>query len=58
MLSELWQATYFSTKNPIIKLAITEDSLLLAAEFHFVNPVVSKTLSASAVKVNKFQDAA
>ena len=42
--------------------------LLIAALFHFVHPVekdsykhhklIQKTLSASAVKVNKFQDAA
>ena len=40
--------------------------LLIAAEFHFVHPAkqghlktsqVEQTLSASAVKVNKFQDA-
>ena len=35
----LWQATYFSTKNPINKLAMNNRRLLIAAEFHFVHPV-------------------
>ena len=56
-----------STKNPINKLAMNDRRLLIAAEFHFVHPVEKKvknitswhkTLSASAVKVNKIQDAA
>ena len=49
------------------KLAMNNRRLLIAAEFHFVHPVektvknitsLHKTLSASAVRVNKFQDAA
>ena len=35
----LWQATYFSTKNPINKLAMNNRRLLIAAVFHFVHPV-------------------
>ena len=35
----LWQATYFSTKNPVNKLAMNNRRLLIAAEFHFVHPV-------------------
>ena len=35
----LWQATYFSTKNPIKKLAMNNRRLLIAAEFHFVHSV-------------------
>ena len=34
----LWQVTYFSTKNPINKLAVNKRRLLIAAEFHFVHP--------------------
>ena len=55
-----------STKNQINKLAMNNRRLLIAAEFYFVHPVEKvknitswhKTLSASAVKVNKIQDAA
>ena len=32
--SRLWQVTYFSTKNPIDKLAMNNRRLLIAAEFH------------------------
>ena len=35
----LWQATYFSTKNPINKPAMNNRRLLIAAVFHFVHPV-------------------
>ena len=35
----LWQATYFSTKNLINKLAMNNKRLLIAAEFHFAHPV-------------------
>ena len=35
----LWQATYFSTTNPINKLAMNNRRLLIAAEFHFVHSV-------------------
>ena len=35
----LWQATYFSTKNPINKLAMNNRRLFIAAEFHFVHSV-------------------
>ena len=60
------QATYFSTKNPINKLAMNNRRLLIGAVFHYiqwkktVKNITSwhKTLSASAVKVNNFQDAA
>ena len=38
----LWQATYFSTKNPINKLAMNNRRLLIAAEFHFVQCSVEK----------------
>ena len=31
--------TYFSTKNPIDKLAMNNRRLLIVAEFHFVHPV-------------------
>ena len=62
----LWQATHFSTKNSINKPAMNNRRLSIAAVFHFVHPVEKdikkkswhKTLSASVVKVNKFQDAA
>ena len=49
------------------KLAMDNRTLLIAAKFHFVHSVEKtvkyiksghKTLSASAVKVDKFQDAA
>ena len=35
----LWQATHFSTKNPINKPAMNKKTLLIAAVFHFVHPV-------------------
>ena len=35
----LWQATHFSTKNPINKPAMNNWRLLIAAVFHFVHPV-------------------
>ena len=35
----LWQATHFSTKNPINKPAVNNRRLLIAAVFHFVHPV-------------------
>ena len=35
----LWQATHFSTKNPINKPAMNKRTLLIAAVFHFVHPV-------------------
>ena len=63
---QLWQVTYLPTKNPINKLAMNNRRLLIAAEFHVVHSVKKtvkntsswhKTLSASAVKINKFQDA-
>ena len=34
-----WQATHFSTKNPINKPAIKNRRLLTAAVFHFTHPV-------------------
>ena len=64
------KATHFSTKNPIKKPAMNNkrlQRLFIAAVSHFIHPVEKtfknitsshKTLSASAVKVNKFQDAA
>ena len=66
-ISNFDNATYFSTKKPINKLAMNNGGLLIAAEFHFVHPVEKtvkniiswhKSLSTSAVKVNKIQDAA
>ena len=56
----------FSTKNPINKLAMSNRRLLIAAEFHLYiqwkktvkNITQKKKLSASAVKVNKLQEAA
>ena len=40
---QLWQVpgqvTYFSTKNPINKVAMNNRRLPIAAEFHFVHPV-------------------
>ena len=57
----------FLNQNSIKKPAMNKRRLLIAAVFHFVNPVEKeliiitsshKTLSASAVKANKFQDAA
>ena len=70
-ITEFWQATHFSTKNPInkFKSAMNNRRLLIAAVFHFVRLVAkrqlntsqvdaSETLSASALKVNNFQDAA
>ena len=38
-ISNFDNATYFSTKNPINKLAMNDGGLLIAAEFHFVHPV-------------------
>ena len=35
----LWQATHFSTKNPINKPAMNKRTLLIAAVFHFVHPM-------------------
>ena len=35
----LWQATYFSTINPINKLTMNNRRLLIAVEFHFVHTV-------------------
>ena len=65
-LIQYWQATYFSTKNPKNKLAMNNRRLLVADFILYiqwkktVKNITSwhKTLSASAVKVNKFQDAA
>ena len=67
-ISDFAKATYFSTKNPLNKLAMNNRRLLIGAEFLFVHSVElktvknitswHKTLSASAGKVNKFQDAA
>ena len=45
----LWQATYFSTKNPINKLAMNNRRLLIAAEFHFVHPTKKGNLKTSQV---------
>ena len=58
---------HLSTKNPLNKPAMNNGRLFIGAVFHFENPVektienitsLHKTLSAPAVKVNKFQDAA
>ena len=38
-ISDFAKATYFSTKNPINKLAMNNRRLLMAAEFHFVHSV-------------------
>ena len=38
-ISDFAKATYFSTKNPINKLAMNNRRLLIAAEFHFVHLV-------------------
>ena len=38
-ISDFAKATYFSTKNPINKLAMNNRRLFLAAEFHFVHSV-------------------
>ena len=35
----LWQATHFTTKNPINKPAVNKRTLLIAAVFHYVHPV-------------------
>ena len=35
----LWQATHFSTKNPVKKPAMNNRRLLIAAVFYFVRPV-------------------
>ena len=37
-ITEFWQATHFSTKNPINKPAMNNRRLLIAAVFHFVHP--------------------
>ena len=37
-----WQVSYFSTKNPINKLAMNNRRHLIAAEFHFVQCSVEK----------------
>ena len=38
-ISDFARATYFSTKNPVNKLAMSNRRLLIAAEFHFVHSV-------------------
>ena len=38
-LIQYWQATYFSTKNPINKVAMNNRRLFVAAEFRFVHSV-------------------
>ena len=38
-ISDFVKATYFSTKNPINKLAMNIGRILIAAEFHFVHSV-------------------
>ena len=38
-ISDFAKATYFSTKNPINKLAMNNRRLFIAAEFHFVHSV-------------------
>ena len=38
-ISDFAKATYFSTKNPINKLAMNNRRLLIATEFHFVDSV-------------------
>ena len=38
-LIQYWQATYFSTKNPINKVAMNNRRLFVAAEFHLVHSV-------------------
>ena len=38
-ISDFTKAMYFSTKNPINKLAMNNRRLLIAAEFHFVHSV-------------------
>ena len=38
-ISNFAEATYFSTKNPINRLAMNNRRLLVAAEFHFVHSV-------------------
>ena len=60
-LIQYWQATYFSTKNPISKVVMNNRRLSFCT-FSGKRPWKTsqddkKTLSASAVKVNKFQDA-
>ena len=37
-ITEFWQATHFSTKNPVNKPAMNNRRLLIAAVFHFVHP--------------------
>ena len=37
-ITQFWQATYFSTKNPINKPAMDNGRLLIAAVFHSVHP--------------------
>ena len=37
-ITEFWQATHFSTKNPVNKSAMNNRRLLIAAVFHFVHP--------------------
>ena len=36
-ITEFWQATYFSTKNPVNKPAMNNRRLLISAVFHFVH---------------------
>ena len=38
-ITEFWQATHFSTKNPINKPAMNKRTVLIAAVFHFVHSV-------------------
>ena len=67
-ITEFLQATHFSTKNLVNKPAMNNRRLLIAAVLNIlyilrektVKNITSwhKTLSALAVKVNNFQDAA
>ena len=37
-ITEFWQATHFSSKNPVNKPAMNNRRLSIAAVFHFVHP--------------------
>ena len=45
----LWQATHFSTKNPINKPAMNKRTLLIAAVFHFFTSSGKRQLKTSQV---------
>ena len=54
-ISNFDNATYFSTKNPINKLAMNNRRLLITAEFHFVHPVEKEVRGQFEIKILVFR---